>query len=253
MFDSHFHQTDPRSVGFASCGIEIGANYEELKEVFNFASKHENIYCTAGVHPAYARDYSMNDFENFVASNIDNPKFVAIGECGMDYHRNDLPTKEKQIEVFTHQIEMAYKYNKPLVIHSRDAAEDTIAVLEANKDKLVNGVLFHCMSYTAEVTLDLLKRLQGAQIYFAFGGHITYKDKTFLHETMKVISLDKILIETDAPYLSPVPKRGEINNPEFIKYTALKMAEVLNLTFDEIEKITTDNAYKFMKIKKAPM
>lgn len=257
MFDSHFHLTDPRLNSLPEVregrvhGIEIGADFESLPDVFDFASQHTNVYCTAGVHPAYADDYSANDFENFVAEHINFEKFVAIGECGIDYHRSDLPSRKQQIEVFTHQIHLASRYYKPLVVHSRDAWEDTIEVLIANKNKLKNGVLIHCMSYTAEQVQYLINQLSDIDVYFAFGGHITYKNKEFLHDTIRSIPLDRILIETDAPYLAPVPKRGEINRPSFIYYTAKKMAEILGKTIEEIQTITKDNAYRFYKIKAA--
>lgn len=255
MFDSHFHLTDPRLntiIDFQSgqCeGVEIGADFESLPNIFNFASEHQNIFCTAGVHPAYANVYSPNDFENFVAEHLKFEKFVAIGECGLDYHHPDLPAREKQIAVFEHQIFIAERYQLPLVVHSRDAWEDTANVLIANRSKLKNGVLIHCMSYTAEQANFLIKQLSGVDVYFAFGGHITYKGKEYLHQTMRSIPLNRILIETDAPYLAPTPKRSEVNHPSYIMYTAEKMAEVLHKTVDEIEKLTRENAYRFYKIK----
>ena len=257
MFDSHFHLTDPRLNTLPEVcdgkveGIEIGADFESLPNIFEFASHHQNIYCTAGVYPAYANEYSANDFENFVAEHINFDKFVAIGECGIDYHRPDLPSREQQLKVFTHQIHIADRYKKPLVVHSRDAWEDTAEVLIANKHKLKHGVLIHCMSYTAEQAQYLMNQLGGIDVYFAFGGHITYKNKEYLHEAIRAIPLNRILLETDAPYLAPVPKRGEVNRPGFIKYSAQKMAEVLGKTVEEIETITRDNAYRFYKIKAA--
>ncbi|MBQ7974037.1 MAG: TatD family hydrolase [Clostridia bacterium] len=257
MFDSHFHLTDARLITHPAvlqgefAGVEIGADFECLPSIFEFADKHEQVYCTAGVHPAYANDYSPNDFENFVAEHLNFKKFVAIGECGLDYHRSDLPSREQQITVFNHQIHLADRYQKPLVVHSRDAWEDTAEVLIANKNKLKNGVLIHCMSYTAEQAQYLINQLSGIDVYFAFGGHITYPSKAFLHDTIRVIPLNRILLETDAPYLAPVPKRGEVNVPDYIRYSAQTMANVLNKTVDEIETLTTNNAYRFYKIKAA--
>ncbi len=257
MFDSHFHLTDPRLITLPEVvqgqnhGVEIGADFESLPVVFEYAESHEQVYCTAGVHPAYADDYSANDFENFVAEHLGCQKFVAIGECGLDYHDEDLPAREKQIAVFEHQIRMAERYKKPLVVHTRDAWDDTANVLIANRNRLKNGVLIHCMSYTAEQARYLMEKLDGVDVYFAFGGHITYKKKEFLHDTMRAIPLNRILIETDAPYLAPVPKRGEVNKPEYIRYTAQVMADVLGKSFDEIERLTAENAYRFYKIKVA--
>lgn len=259
MFDSHFHLIDPRLIteidwqNNRPCGVEIGADFESLPAVFAMAQEHDGIYCTAGVHPAYADSYSANDLENFVVANLANPKFVAIGECGLDYHRDDLPARATQQSVFASQITLANKYAKPLVVHTRDAWDDTVTMLIAHKAELQHGVLIHCMSYTAENAQYLLRALADVPLYFAFGGHITYKNKSFLHDTLRVIPRDRILIETDAPYLAPVPKRGEINRPEYIQYTARQMALVLNLTVDEVETLTRDNALRFYQIKTAPL
>lgn len=255
MFDSHFHVTDPRLItrkdviNSQLTGVEIGADFESLPAIFEFSAKHEHVYCTAGVHPAYADMYSANDMENFVAEHLNFKKFVAIGECGLDYHRPDLPAREKQVEVFVHQIHLADRYKKPLVVHSRDSWEDTAEILIAHKSKLKNGVLIHCMSYTAEQAEYLLNHLNGIDVYFAFGGHITYKQKAFLHDTLRAIPLNRILIETDAPYLAPTPKRSEVNLPQYIRYTAEVMAKILNKTVVEIETLTANNAYRFFKIK----
>ncbi|MCM1404293.1 MAG: TatD family hydrolase [Prevotella sp.] len=249
--------TDPRLITLPEVkqgqfqGVEIGADFASLPAVFDYAAEHEQVYCTAGVYPAYADSYSANDFENFVAEHTKEPKFVAIGECGLDYHRDDLPAREQQIAVFEHQIHLADRYAKPLVVHSRDAWEDTAEVLIANRSKLKNGVLIHCMSYTAEQANYLINQLSGTDVYFAFGGHITYKNKAYLHDTLRVIPLNRILLETDAPYLAPAPKRGEVNRPDYLIYTAQTMAKVLGKTVLAIEKLTTDNAYRFYKIKAA--
>ena len=256
MFDSHFHVTDPRLITEITTdtvltGVEIGADFETLPLVFDFATKHPEVYCTAGVHPEYADIYSANDFENFVASNLANPKFVAIGECGLDFHQPDLPSREQQIAAFVNQIHVADRYKKPLVIHSRDAWDDTAAVLIANRQHLRHGVLIHCMSYTAENALYLQQALPDVALYFAFGGQITFKSRAYLADTLRAIPRDRILIETDAPYLAPVPKRGEINRPEYIAFTAAKMADILNLTIAEIEALTKENAYRFYQIKTA--
>jgi TatD DNase family protein len=253
MFDSHFHLTDPRIIGAVGDGVEIGANFEELPAVFEFAARHENIYCTAGVHPLYADDFTENDFVNFVASNIGNKKFVAIGECGLDYHRPELlANKNRQKYVFIRQIEAAHKFEKPLVVHSRDAAADTIEILAENKDKLLAGVLIHCMSYDAAVAEELLLRLGNIPLYFAFGGAITYKqNRDIMAETILTVPRDRILLETDAPYLAPEPKRGQVNRPEYIEYTAKRIAEILNITTKEAADLTTSNAKRFYGIENA--
>ena len=248
MFDSHFHLTDPRLIGHVAHGVEIGANYEELANVFEFANANKNVWCTAGVHPHYANDFSENDFVNFVAANHGNKKFVAIGECGLDYHRTVRADNERQKAVFLCHIALADHYKKPLIVHSRDAADDTMDILVANKDKLTTGILLHCMSYNQDWAKELLRRLPDIPVYFAFGGHITYKEGAFLADTMRAIPQDRILIETDAPYLAPNSKRGQLNLPEYINETAKKMAEILNLTIKETDNLTTANAKRFFRI-----
>jgi TatD DNase family protein len=244
MFDSHFHLTDPRIVGSVGHGVEVGANFEELPAVFRFASANDGIYCSAGVHPLFANDYVDNDFVNFVAEHINDPKFVAVGECGLDFHRPELlANKEKQTQVFIRQIEIANLYEKPLIVHSRDAAADTIEILTKYKDKLRHGVLIHCMSYDAATARELQTKLNGVPLYFAFGGAITYKQNLdTMAETILAVPQNRILIETDAPYLAPEPKRGKVNRPEYIIYTAERIAQILNVTTKEVDDLTTSNA-----------
>jgi TatD DNase family protein len=185
---------------------------------------------------------------NFVENEKNNPKFRAIGECGLDYHRPELTQNaKKQKEVFICQIELAHKYKKPLVVHSREAGADTIAILTEHKDKLDNAVLIHCMSYDSKFVEAVLGILPN--VYFAFGGAITYKKNLdIMAETIRAVPTDKILIETDAPYLSPEAVRGKINEPQYMSFTAKRIAEILNLTVAEVEKITTENAKRCYNI-----
>jgi TatD DNase family protein len=260
LFDSHFHLTDSRLAersgkitgSFAAdniCGgVEIGANLAELPTVFQFAKTHENIYCTAGVHPMCVNEFDGAEFENFIKKNINNPKFAAIGECGLDFHRPELTeTADCQRSVFIFHIEMADRYKKPLVVHSRDAGDDTVEILKEYKNKLQNGILIHCMSYGADTAEKLLR--VSSDIYFAFGGAIPYKKNLEpMAKVIRIIPRDRILIETDAPYLSPEQVRGKLNEPKYMSYTARRIAEILNLTPAEVEKITTENAKRFYRI-----
>ena len=257
LFDSHFHLTDEKLVGrsediirnFASDGIcggvEIGANIAELPAVFAFAETHENICCTVGVHPMFANEFDRTVIEKFIKKNINNPKFVALGECGLDLHRPEFfDFIEKQKSVFIAHIMLAHKYKKPLVVHSRDAADLTLKILCKHRDKLNNGVLIHCMSYDAGFAAAVQKILP--VVYFAFGGAITYKKNLeVMAEAVRAVPPERILIETDAPYLSPEPVRGKVNEPKYISYTARRIAEILNLTVAEVAKTTTENAKRF--------
>jgi TatD DNase family protein len=260
LFDSHFHLTDEKLFGRSEdiiknfsadgiCGgVEIGANAAELPAVFAFAETHENIYCTAGVHPMFAKEFDGEEIENFIKKNINNPKFVALGECGLDFHRPEFfDFIEKQKSVFAAHIMLAHKYKKPLVVHSRDAADLTLEILNEYRDKLNNGVLIHCMSYCADFAASVQKILP--DVYFAFGGAITYgKNLEAMAESIRAVPAERILIETDAPYLTPEPVRGKVNEPKYMAYTARRIAEILNLTVAEVARITTENAKRFYGI-----
>ncbi|MDR0975819.1 MAG: TatD family hydrolase [Christensenellaceae bacterium] len=265
FFDSHCHTTDPRlsatadffAENLADFGlsgyVEIGAGLDELDIVLNFAEKHKNVFATAGVHPLNTYKYDDAALRAFLTANKDNPKLVAVGECGLDYYHiaEVAPfgleqARLDQIKIFEKQIELANEFKKSLVVHTRDAFDDTLEILKRNKSKLKNGVLIHCTSFGAEEVKKLLGELDA---YFAFGGAITYKKNIeIMKDAIRAVPLNRLLLETDAPYLAPEPVRGKVNTPEFIKYPARVMADALNLTVDEIAELTTANAKAFYRI-----
>jgi len=221
--------------------VEISADPREAREGLDFARKHERVYCTIGVHPNYADTYS-DEFEQWALKQTD-PKIIAYGECGLDYFHKMIDI-ELQREVFKKQIIIADKLKLPLVIHCRDAYDDVQEILREHKEYLNNGVLIHCFSGTA----DDVKRFMEFDAYFAFGGAITFKNNYTAETALIAVSIDRLLLETDCPYLSPEPLRGKINEPKNIRHVALRVTSVLDLTFDEVNKITSENARRFFKV-----
>ena len=225
--------------------VEISADPDEAKSAVEFATKHENVYCTIGVHPLYAEQYG-DEFETW-ARQTKSSKVVALGECGLDYYHEAsgrAPHRDIQIPVFIAQIKLSHELGLPLVVHSRDACEDTYNILKDHKEYLQNGILIHCFSYTA-MEEEMYKSLD---CYFAFGGAITYRRCDVATETIRNTPLDRILVETDCPYLSPVPVRDQVNEPKNVKYVIERVAKILHMTEEEVEKITTENARRFYRI-----
>jgi len=225
--------------GFAN-SPEVVIAGTEAHEALTFAEAHDNVYCTAGVHPMFAGTYS-DEFEAWAVAHKGSKKIVAIGECGLDYYHMDFP-KDVQRKTFVRQIKLADKLKLPLVVHSRDAFDDMFEILDEHKKYLCNGLILHCFSGGA----DEVNRFKVLDAYFAFGGPITYKDTSA--EAVKTVPRDRLLIETDCPYLSPVPFRGRINEPKNVRIVAEHAAKILGLTFDKVAKLTSENAKRIFRI-----
>ena len=214
-----------------------------MPQAVKLAEKYDEIYFAVGIHP-----YDIDKFdESIMKKYVAHPKCIAIGECGLDYFR--LPEDEiekqenirKQKEVFIAQIEFAKKVKKPLIVHIRDASNDSRQILIDYNAKEVGGVL-HC--YNAS---EHLLPLSEHNFYFGIGGVLTFKNAKKLIEVLPKIPKDKLLIETDAPYLTPHPHRGERNEPFYTIFVASKIAELLNTTSEDIQNLTTINAKKLFK------
>jgi len=214
-----------------------------LPQSIKLAEKYDSVYFAVGIHPYDIDSYDEKVLEEY----INHPKCIAVGECGLDYFR--LPEDEeekkanvaKQKEVFISQIEFAKKVKKPLIVHIREASDDSRQILIDYNAKEVGGVL-HC--YNAS---EHLLPLADHDFYFGIGGVLTFKNAKKLVSVLPKIPKDKLIIETDAPYLTPHPHRGERNEPYFTVFVADKMAELLNISRDEIEELTTTNAKKLFK------
>ncbi|MBQ2946984.1 MAG: TatD family hydrolase [Bacilli bacterium] len=218
--------------------IASGCNDKTNKEVLELVEKFDNVYGALGIHPEEIDNINEDSFR-FIEENINNPKIVAIGEIGLDYYWvND--NKEKQKEIFKRQLELATKYNKPIVVHSREAIQDTYDILKEYKLK---GSL-HCFSSSLEMAKEFIKL--GYKI--GVGGTLTFKNSKKLQEIVKEIDINNILLETDSPYLSPEPFRGKKNNPSNTYYVALKISELKDIDIKEIIDITSKNAIQLFDL-----
>lgn len=212
--------------------ITSGCNDKTNREVIELVDKYDNIYGTIGIHPEEINDFKDDDLL-YIEKNINNPKIVGIGEIGLDYHYDY--DKEKQKGLFIRQLELASKYNKTVVIHSRDGIEDTLDIL--NKfDNL--KIILHCYSSSLEIARQLIKN----NVKLGIGGVLTFKNSVKLKEIVEKLPLTSFLLETDSPYLSPEPFRGEKNRPYNCYFVAQKIAEIKNIPLEEVFKVTTNNA-----------
>jgi len=220
-----------------------GADFDDLPQAVKLAEKYNEVYFAVGIHP-----YDIDKFDEVIMEKyVNHSKCIAIGECGLDYFR--LPEDEiekaenikKQKEVFIAQIEFAKKVKKPLIVHIREASNDSRQILIDYNAKEVGGVL-HCFN-ASEHLLPLAEH----NFYFGIGGVLTFKNAKKLVEILPKIPKEKLLIETDAPYLTPHPHRGERNEPYYTVFVAQKMAELLNITEEEMQELTTNNAKRLFK------
>lgn len=215
--------------------LTIGTKLEETPELLALTQKYEQVFAAVGVHPEYAAEN-----ENITADDIcaltDDPKVVAIGEAGLDYHYGAPETHEAQRKLFRTHLHAAKKAKLPIIIHARDAEEDMISILREEADENLKGVL-HCFSSGAELAEAGLE----LGFFISASGIITFKKSEELREIFKNIPMDKLLIETDAPFLAPVPFRGKRNEPSFVVKTAEMLALIKGVSFKEIADRTTKN------------
>jgi TatD DNase family protein len=220
-----------------------GANIDDLKRAQKIAHANENIYFAAGVHPYHHEQYDEKILREF----LEDEKCIAVGECGLDYYRLPEDENEKKDEklaqqkVFKAHIELAKSVKKPLIVHIRDANDDSKKVLLQNDAKEVGGVL-HC--YNAS---EHLLSLADEGFYFGIGGVLTFKNAKNLVEVLPKIPRNKLLVETDAPYLTPHPHRGKRNEPAYTKFVVEKISELLQLDTKDVENLTTNNAKRLFK------
>ncbi|HEY8389399.1 MAG TPA: TatD family hydrolase [Clostridia bacterium] len=251
LIDTHAHLNDETYVNNykdiindlpkSNIGRIICASYDIPSSICaqKIASEFDMVYFSAGTHPHYAKDFTSEDLE-FYKSLKDETKLVAFGEIGLDYHY-DFSPKSSQLSVFSYQLEAAYEMGLPVIVHSREAYDDTLKILDDNAEWTKNGILIHCFSGTLDYAQEFLKR----GFYLSFGGAITYKNNKTAYDVLKNISLDNVVLETDCPYLTPVPYRGKVNEPKYVNLVAQKIAEWKGLSKEEVEDITTKNAFRF--------
>ena len=217
--------------------LTICTTLDSFESIKSIIKKDQMIYGTYGVHP-HETEKNQIDKQTIIKSVNENEKIIGIGETGLDFfytHSN----RDRQISSFRAHIEASIELNKPIIIHSRNAEKETFDLLNSYKNKNLK-ILMHCFTGS----LEFSKKLMTLDAFFSASGIITFKNSSDLQNTFKTIPLEKLLIETDSPFLAPIPMRGKKNEPSFIKYTLEKLSTLKNTTVDNMSKITTDNFNK---------
>lgn len=254
LFDTHVHLNDnklfyevdkyidnARNNGVSFLNV-VGYNSETNRRAIELAEKYDFIYASVGFHPTDAhliKEEEWIELENL----IKHKKVIAIGECGLDYHWNP-ETSTIQKEVFIRQIDLAKQYKKPIVVHMRDATMDTFNLLEKQDISKIGGIM-HCYSGSSEMATRFVE----IGMHISLGGPVTFKNAKQPKLVAQIIPLNRLLIETDAPYLTPHPYRGKQNEPKYVKLVAEEIANIRELSYEEIATITTYNAKKLFSIK----
>jgi TatD DNase family protein len=221
--------------------VVVGFDRPTIEKAMELVEKYDFLYASVGWHPVDAIDMKDEDLL-WIEELASHPKVVAIGEMGLDYHWDKSP-KDIQKEVFRKQIQLAKKVKLPIVIHNRDATADIVQILKEEHAEDVGGIM-HCFSGSTEVA----KECVDMNFYISLGGPVTFKNAKKPKEVAEAIPLDKLLIETDCPYLTPHPFRGKRNEPSYVKLVAEEIAEIKGISLEEVAEVTTANAKKLFGI-----
>jgi TatD DNase family protein len=253
LFDTHTHLNDQafeedreqvirraQEEG-VSLLVNIGFNRETIPQTLKLAESYDFIYAAVGWHPHDAGDMKEEDLQ-WIEELSKHPKVVAIGEMGLDYYWDNAP-RDVQKDVFRQQIALAKRVKKPIIIHDRDAHRDVVDILREEGADEVGGIM-HCFGGS----YDIAKECLDLNFYISFGGPLTFKNAKKPKEVAKKIPLDRLLIETDSPYLTPHPYRGKRNESSYVRYVAESLAEIKELSYEEICRITMDNGKRLFKI-----
>lgn len=245
---AHLYEGDPEEIITSARERNVqkivcaSSDVETMQKAVALANKYEQVFATVGVHPQDVEIFDENVI-SLMEKLSQNPKVVAIGEIGLDYHF-DGPSHDRQKEVFIEQLKLASRLNLPIQIHIRDAMEDALKILEKNLQLLKRGGVVHCFSGTksdAQKIIDL-------GLDFTIGGVCTFKNAKSLQEVVAWLPLEKIMLETDSPYLAPEPVRGSKNSSKNIPYIAEKIAKLKNITVEEVARQTTENVKRVFGI-----
>ena len=252
LFDTHAHMNDPAFDAdrdeilrtLPEKGVElmvnIGCSLASSRDCVYMANRYSHVYATVGSHPDSADEVNEAVLEEYRMLCKQNPKVKAIGEIGLDYYYEDIP-REVQKKAFVMQLELARELGLPVVVHERDAHQDGMDIVRSFRD--VTGV-FHCYSGSAEMARQLVER----GWYIGFTGVLTFKNARKAVEVASSIPLERIVLETDCPYMAPTPFRGKRNDPGYLYRMAEKLAEIRGVTVEEIHRITTENGKKLYRI-----
>ena len=254
LIDSHVHLDDKRYDGdrdrliksLRDDGLElvinIGADLQTSIASVSLAEKYDQVYAVVGVHPHSAKEVDESTLE-ILKSFASREKVVAIGEIGLDFHYDNSP-RDLQRKWFKKQLELAKQVDLPVVIHSREATQETFEIIKQAQDGSLRGVL-HCYSDSVEIALEYIK----LGFYISLGGPVTFNNARVPKEVAKAVPLDRLLIETDSPYLTPSPNRGKRNEPAYVRFVAAEIAELRDISFDELVKATNRNTKDLFQIK----
>ena len=221
--------------------VNVGASLKSTAASIALAQRYPFVYAAAGVHPNETAELNEESFVWLKQQCLDK-KVVAVGEIGLDYYWDE-PSHDIQKLWFERQLELAREVDKPVIIHSRDAAKDTYDILLAHNAGQIGGVI-HCYSYSPEMALDYVRM----GFYIGIGGVVTFKNGKKMKEVVEVVPIERILLETDSPYLAPEPNRGKRNSSLNIPYIAQKIAEIKGLSYEEVVSITETNAVKMYQL-----
>ena len=223
--------------------MNVGADMQSSRNSVELAGKYPHFYAAVGVHPSEVGDLTEDDMQALKQMTLENPKVKAVGEIGLDYHFDDDPPRDVQKKWFIRQLELAQELGMPIIIHSRDAASDTMEILK-DMDGGRNGGVIHCYSYSREQAREYIKM----GFHIGVGGVVTFKNSRRLQEVVEDIPLEKIVLETDSPYMAPVPFRGTRNSALNIPYIAEKIAEIKGVPVQKVYDQTYENALKMYKM-----
>lgn len=221
--------------------VVVGFDRPTITKAMELCERYEFLYASVGWHPVDAIDMTTEDLE-WLRELSAHPKVVALGEMGLDYHWDKSP-KDVQQEVFRKQIQLAKEVKLPIIIHNREATRDVVQILKEEGAEEVGGIM-HCFSGSAETAMECVK----LNFYISLGGPVTFKNAKKPKEVAETVPLERLLIETDCPYLAPHPYRGKRNEPGYVKLVAKQIAEIKDLTYEEVAKATTENAKKLFDI-----
>lgn len=257
IFETHAHYDDEKFDGDREQLIEkllsssicrivnVGASIESTKTTLALAEKYDNVYAAVGVHPSETEELNDEWFA-WLKEQAKNSKTVAVGEIGLDYYwEKEEEQKRRQLYWFKRQMMLAKELSLPVIIHSRDAAEDTMQTIKQLRAQDIDvPCVIHCYSYSPEMAEEFVKM----GYYIGVGGVVTFKNAKKLKETVARIPLDRILLETDAPYMAPEPFRGKRNDSGLLVFVAEKIAEIKGVKREEVEDVTGRNAERFFGV-----